>query len=198
MYPRHPLCIENLLAARGPQTQPILKKMALMSMKSTLFAFGLASACSIAAAETRLVSFVRITSTSASALHEPACLVARNVQELEELVKRHGTLAAPEPGALIADVENHMVIGIFLGNRPSLGYGMAVQSVQQENGQLVVTYQEFTPYTGAVDAAAVKQLFEIIQIPKSPLPVVCKGLPAISSDEAIRRSKAKQKASDAP
>gem|GEM_PF-3741156 len=90
-----------------------------------------------------------------------------------------------------------MVIGIFLGNRPSLGYGMAVQSVQQENGQLVVTYQEFTPYTGAVDAAAVKQLFEIIQIPKSPLPVVCKGLPAISSDEAIRRSKAKQKANDA-
>lgn len=167
-------------------------------MKSICLALAFAGVCSIAAAETAPVSFVRITSTSASLLHEPACLVARNAQELEELVKRHGTPAAPEPGALIADVENHMVIGIFLGNRASLGYGMAVQSVQQENGQLVVTYQEYTPYTGAVDAAAIKQLFEIIQVPKSTLPVVCKGLPAISSDEAFRRSKAKQKTSGVP
>lgn len=86
-----------------------------------------------------------------------------------------------------------MVIGIFLGNRPSHGYGMAVQSVEQENDQLVVTYQEYTPYTDSVNAAAIMQLFEIIQTPKSTLPVVCKGLPAISSDEAIRRAKAKQK-----
>lgn len=164
-------------------------------MKTALLALAFATVCSIVAAEIPPVSFVRITSTSGSAQHEPACLVARNAQELEELVKRHGTPAAPEPGALIADVLNHMVNGIFLGNRPSLCYGMAVQSVQQENGQLVVTYQEYTPYTGAVDSAAIKQLFEIIQIPKSTLPVVCKGLPAIISGEAIRRSQSKQKSS---
>ncbi|MDR2331048.1 MAG: protease complex subunit PrcB family protein [Comamonas sp.] len=169
-----------------------------MSIKSSCLALALAGACSIAAAETTPVSFVRITSTSGSAQHEPACLVARNAQELEELVQRHGAPAIPIPGALIADVHNHMVIGIFLGDRPSPGYGMAVQSVEQVNEQLVVTYQEYIPDKAAVHAAALMQLFEIIQTPQSRLPVVCKGLPVISIDEANRRSQSKQKTSSAP
>ena len=157
-------------------------------MQSSCLALALAGACSIAAAETAPVSFVRITSTSGSARHEPACLVARNAQELQELVQRHGAPAIPKPGALIADVQNHMVIGIFLGDRPSPGYGMSVQSVEQENDQLVVTYQEYLPDKAAIHAAALMQLFEIIQTPKSTLPVVCRGLPAIRIDGANRRS----------
>lgn len=166
-------------------------------MKSSFLALAWAVACCIAAAEPAPLSFVRIKSTYGSAQHEPASLVARNAQELEELVQRHGAPAIPKPGALIADVQNHMVIGIFLGDRPSPGYGMSVQSVEQVNEQLVVTYQEYIPDKTAVHAAALMQLFEIIQTPQTRLPVVCKGLPAISIDEANRRSQSKQKTSSA-
>lgn len=140
----------------------------------------------LALAQSTEIVFTRVQTSFQSAQREPACLAARNERELQDLAKRHGAPPVPAPGALVADTRKHMIVGVFLGERSSSGYSMAVKSVRRQESRIVITYQEYTPSPDGIYPAAMVVLTEFIQIPKSPLPVECRGLKPIRSDLAMK------------
>lgn len=122
------------------------------------------------------ISFSKVKNTSGWSDNEPGCQVIRTQQELRRLAERHGAPTVPASGAIYFDDSQYMLVGVFLGRRPSAGYGMALRSVAQEQGRIVVVYQESLPTPGELQARALVSLYEFIQIPRSPLPVECRAL----------------------
>lgn len=74
-----------------------------------------------------------------SAAAERAYVVARDAGEWSALWARVGEPApAPLPGG-------RMAVAVFLGPRDTAGYGVAIDSVQQTGGDLIVGYHEMVP-----------------------------------------------------
>jgi hypothetical protein len=76
-----------------------------------------------------------------SSIEESREVVARSAKEWTTLWKQVGTdRALPK-----VDFARSMVVGVFLGTRPTGGYTVEITNVQVEGKDLVVTYQERKP-----------------------------------------------------
>ncbi len=80
---------------------------------------------------------------------ERAYVVARTQQEWTDLWSRVGE---PAPADLPGD---QMAVGVFLGPRDTGGYGVAIDTVRQDGGDIVVGYHEHVP--GPAQAVAQMQ-----------------------------------------
>ena len=65
------------------------------------------------------------------------------------------------------DFSKEMIVGIFLGSRPTPGYGVTIVGADEENGVLHVKYRETTPPAGAIAAQVITFPYELVAIPKS-------------------------------
>ena len=73
-----------------------------------------------------------------SSIDEPLQAVARTQAEWERLWKRHGS-AQPAPAV---DFGKTMVVGVFLGSRPTAGYRVEIARIDVEGSAVVVRYAE--------------------------------------------------------
>jgi len=64
------------------------------------------------------------------------------------------------------DFTSNMVVGIFLGTRPTGGYGAEIVSAQPEGGALVVKYKETRPGRGSMTAQVLTSPFHLVAVPK--------------------------------
>jgi hypothetical protein len=104
--------------------------------------------------------------------------VARTPAELAKLWKLFGNGA---PGARTpprVDWKTEMVLAVFLGQRPSGGYSVEIQSVRPEARRLVVEVAERTPPPGTMSIQVLTTPFQVVAVRKSALPVVWKTVPA--------------------
>jgi hypothetical protein len=95
-----------------------------------------------------------------SAVEEPREVVARTASEWDALWKAHSS--APPPAI---DLAGRMVAGVFLGVRPTAGYGVEVRGTALENGVLVIEWAETRPDPGAVVAQLLTSPFQIVALP---------------------------------
>jgi len=59
-----------------------------------------------------------------------------------------------------------MVLGVFMGSRPTAGFRVDILSATPHEGKLVVRYQEITPGRGAVTAQIITSAYHLVVVPK--------------------------------
>jgi hypothetical protein len=87
------------------------------------------------------VPFKTLDSGDQSGVETRREVAVRTAAEWTALWKQHAA-DRPRPGV---DVTRSTVLGIFLGSRPSAGFSVAIDSVDRQGAELVVTYRERRP-----------------------------------------------------
>ena len=97
-----------------------------------------------------------------SAIDEPRQVTVRSAAEWVALWKENGA-NAPLPAV---DFSREMVVGIFLGSRPTAGYGVEIVRAVGNGGALIVEYVESAPSRGTITAQILTAPFHFAAIPK--------------------------------
>jgi hypothetical protein len=95
-----------------------------------------------------------------SAIEERREVVVRTSAEWAALWKQHSP--GQKPPAF--DPARSMVVGVFLGSRPSGGFGVEITGVQRDGADLVVTYRESKPDPQMMVIQMVTAPFHLVRI----------------------------------
>ncbi len=64
------------------------------------------------------------------------------------------------------DFSKDMVLGVFMGSRPSAGYTISIVSTFQKDGQMLVRYVEKAPAKGTLTAQILTSPYHLVALPK--------------------------------
>jgi len=64
------------------------------------------------------------------------------------------------------DFDKEMVLGVFMGSRPTGGYSVKITGVTERDGSLVVTYSQTSPRPGAMTAQVLTFPYHLVAVPK--------------------------------
>jgi hypothetical protein len=90
-----------------------------------------------------------ISKGTMSGMDQPQEVVARSAAEWTALWEKHAGRTSPPPAV---DFSREIVVGIFLGTRPTAGYGVEIVRATGAKGVLIVEYVEAAPPRGALTA----------------------------------------------
>jgi hypothetical protein len=96
-----------------------------------------------------------------SNVDEAKQVVVRTEAAWAALWSRH----APDRKRPQVDFSSQMVVGIFMGSRPTAGYSVAIVSTIQANGVLTVRYREVVPPRDAITAQVITFPFVLVTVP---------------------------------
>lgn len=88
--------------------------------------------------------------------------VARTAAEWMALWRQH----APDRPAPNVDFAREMVVGVFIGSRPTAGFAVEIIGTRTEGGTLVVQYRETRPARGLVTAQVITSAYHIAALPR--------------------------------
>jgi len=108
-----------------------------------------------------------------SGMDAPRQATVRTPAEFATLWKSH----AADRKMPDVDFTKNMVVGIFLGSRPTAGFGVEIVSAQPESGTLVVKYKETRPSRDTIAAQVLTSPFHLVAVPKFDGPVRFEKLP---------------------
>lgn len=108
---------------------------------------------------------------SQSGMTEKAQQVVRTRAEWERLWAQIRAGEVPPPPAPKIDWTNEMVLALFMGQRPTGGYGVAIQSVEYGTKEIVVRYEETAPPPDAITIQVLTQPWVAAVVKRSNLPV---------------------------
>ena len=99
-----------------------------------------------------------------SGVREPLQVVARNQNDWETLWRRHASVdVIPRPLPII-DFEKFIVVGIFLGDKPTGGYEAEIIRAELSNTDLVILYREKAPTGRGEVIQSLTQPYHIVQV----------------------------------
>ena len=98
--------------------------------------------------------------------------VAGTTEAWQALWKEHS--ATPIPVSEI-DFSQFMVVGVFLGTRPTAGFSVEITAVTVRDGTIVVAYDERRPDPGGVTAQVLTSPFHIVRVPRAAGAVTFQG-----------------------
>ena len=90
-------------------------------------------------------------------------VVVRTPADWDALWRAH----VPTPPPAAPDFSKEMVVGVFLGTKPTPGYGVTIVSATTEAGVVRVRYREASPPADAISAQVITYPFHIVAVPKS-------------------------------
>jgi hypothetical protein len=97
-----------------------------------------------------------------SAIETASQVTVRSPAEWAALWKENGApLALPA-----VDFSREMVVGVFLGSRPTAGYGVEIVRAVGNSGALVVEYIETAPSRDTITAQILTAPYHLVAIPK--------------------------------
>jgi hypothetical protein len=106
-----------------------------------------------------------------SGVTETAQRVARSQAEWDQLWARLTANQVPPPPAPKVNWGKEMVVALFMGERPTGGFGLAVRSVTYGEKEIVVAYEETAPPPDAITIQALTQPYAVAVVKHSTLPV---------------------------
>jgi protease stability complex PrcB-like protein len=118
-------------------------------------------------AEPGLMEFTTVGRGDLSQIDEPRQVVVRTAAEWSALWKQHA--GGVKPPAI--DLTRSIVIGVFLGSRPTAGYTVEITRIENEDAALVVTYREQGPAADAMVAQMLTAPFHIVRTQSHSGPV---------------------------
>jgi hypothetical protein len=93
--------------------------------------------------------------------------VVRSAGEWNALWQKH----APGRPVPAVDFAKNMVLAVFLGSRPSAGYGVQITEVVAEGKSVVVRWEEQRPPAGTSAAAVMTAPAHLVSVPRRDAPV---------------------------
>lgn len=96
-----------------------------------------------------------------SAIDSSRQVTARTPAEWAALWHAH-SWDRPQPAV---DFTRDMVVGVFMGTRPTAGFGVEIVGTRQEDGALVVQYRETHPSRDAMTAQIITSPYHLAAIP---------------------------------
>ncbi len=97
-----------------------------------------------------------------SAVESPRQATARTPDEWAALWHAHSWDRPLPP----VDFAHNMVVGVFLGTRPTAGYSVEIVGTRQENGALVVEYRETRPDKQTMTAQIITSPYHLVAMPQ--------------------------------
>ena len=94
-------------------------------------------------------------------------VIVRTTAEWQALWKEHSPTEKPP----VVDFSTKMVVGLFLGSRPSDGYEVEIVGVRIEGTNLVVEYVQKQPGRGTMAAQILTEPYHLVAVAKHPGPV---------------------------
>ncbi len=117
------------------------------------------------------VEFGTVARGDQSGFQGPQQLVIRTREGWQAAWARHASNRLPPPPCPEIDFSRDMVVVLALGDRPSAGFGLEVESVAKDGAFLRIRARERAPAKGTAQAAVVSRPFHILRVPRSPGPV---------------------------
>ena len=94
-------------------------------------------------------------------IDSPRQAVARTPEEWAKLYRAH----APDKQPPAVDFSRDMVLAVFLGSRPTAGFGVEIIGTKEVNGALVVQYRQTQPPPGAITAQVITTPYQMVAVP---------------------------------
>ena len=118
------------------------------------------------------IAFTNVAQGTSSQIDEPRKVIVRSAEEFQALWKSHS--AAPLPKV---DFSKSIVVGVFLGMRPTADYTVGIQAVRRTESGAVVEYIEGAPDKSRMVAQLLTSPFHLVSIPSDVKTVEFKQLP---------------------
>ena len=109
-----------------------------------------------------VLPFTTLASGRDSQIAEPQHVVVLNDSEWQKVWKAHS-----DQSTAAVDFAQVMVVGVFLGSRPTAGYQVEIRAVRPSAGSIVVEYVERSPESGALVAQVMTSPFHLVTLPRS-------------------------------
>jgi len=110
-----------------------------------------------------MLMFVTVTQGNVSLIDEPRTVVIRSAEEWRTLWKAH----SPQT-VLDVDFNGAVVVGVFLGSRPTSGYRVQIEAIRQRGTTMVVEYRERRPDPADVVAQILTAPFHVVRVASRP------------------------------
>ncbi len=107
-------------------------------------------------------SFTNIAKGDASGQQLAKQVAVHTAAEWTALWKNH----APTENMPAVDFARDMVVGIFLGTKPSAGHEVEIVGVRPDGKDLIVEYVQKQPAPGTMAAQILTQPFHLVGVPK--------------------------------
>jgi hypothetical protein len=107
-------------------------------------------------------SFTNIAKGDSSEQQLAKQVTVRTAAEWKALWKDH----APTEKMPAVDFTKDMVVGIFLGTKPSAGHEVEIVGVRPEGKDLIVEYVQKQPAPGTMAAQILTEPFHLVAVPK--------------------------------
>ena len=131
----------------------------------------LLASCTACAAIAATVSFATLAKGLASGVGQPTQIVVRSQHDWAALWSRHmRTPIAPPPPPSV-DFSRDMVVGLFMGERPTGGYAIEITRIERTDQGLSVHYRTSLPDPSAIQTQALTQPFHLVTVPRVDDPV---------------------------
>ena len=116
-------------------------------------------------AEKEEISFNVIDSGDQSGYSEEDYFVVRNEDEWVEVWKKH---SAPQMASSCPEIsfQDYMVICVFMGEQPTTGYGISIESVYEEDEKAHVEVSKWFPKEGVLVGQALTYPYVLASIEK--------------------------------
>ncbi len=132
----------------------------------TLFAAGLFVWGGCARQEQREVDFETLSAGYYSQVSEPSHYVIEDQQEFQQV---WGKIEEGSPPDI--NFENHMVVAVFQGEKPTGGFEITIESVIEANGRLQVYVQETAPGPDDMVTQALTYPYHMVRVDAAEKPV---------------------------
>jgi len=110
------------------------------------------------------IPFQTVARGSRSGIGEPLQTVVRSQPEWQALWQKHVSSQSNPPPLPVVDFSNEIVAAVFIGEKPTGGYVIAITSVDPSDGALIVSFNEKGPRPGDLQTQAFTQPFHIVRI----------------------------------
>ncbi len=115
------------------------------------------------ALQTSSPSYRVIDKGAQSGVDDAQQIAVRTADEWAKVWQRHG-LDRPRPKV---DFAREIVVGVFMGSRPTAGFEVEIAGVASEGGVTVVRYRETAPSRDAITAQVITSPYVLAAIPRT-------------------------------
>jgi hypothetical protein len=98
-----------------------------------------------------------------SHIDEAKQVVVHTEAEWTTLWQQH----SPDRKRPAVDFSKDMVVGVFMGSRPTAGYNVSIVSTFAKDGNVLVQYRESQPRPGAMAAQVLTFPYHLVAVPKA-------------------------------
>jgi hypothetical protein len=148
----------------------IRKACVWTAMTATVAMFPSLAGTGMADEEGEAVPIIKQWKGAYSAQNAPKQEVARDVESWQSVWKVMQGKSVPLPELPEVDFQKHMVIGVFMGSRPTGGYSVQICRIVK-NDKMIVSVRETAPDPGDPVTMALTAPYHVVVVPPSDKPV---------------------------